>query len=224
MEEITDRELRYIERERKRIEDERRRTLLQLQRQRDAVTQLSAEARVQQGTLADQEREPQERVSFVSLEEEDRRPPEETLKLDYAGRLSTSDGSFYTVDDVGSQYSDDAFNTHDRRFIDRQTNIERDRQMRDSQTDIDSQLRDSQIDIDRDRQLRDSQRDKERDTRTGSEKFDMLLDRLTADIDFEKTDIDLRTKSFPDETKMKVGKILDSRLDRVHKTNKTLRK
>lgn len=86
MEEITDRELRYIERDRKRIEDERRRTLLQLQRQRDAVTQLRAEARAQQGRLAGQERKPQERVPFVSLQEEDRRPPEETRELDYAGR------------------------------------------------------------------------------------------------------------------------------------------
>ena len=184
MEEITDRELRYIERERKRIEDERRRTLLQLQRQRDAVTQLRAEARVQQSRIAGQEREPQERVSFVSLQEEDSRPPEYTRKLDYAGRLPTSDGSLYTVDDVGSQFSDDAFNTHDRRLIESQINIERDRQMRDSQIDIDRQLRDSQID--RDRQLRDSQRDIDRDTRRGSYKFDMLLDRLTADIGFRK--------------------------------------
>lgn len=187
MEEITDRELRYIERERKRIEDERRRTLLQLQRQRDAVTQLRAEARAQQGRLAGQERKPQERVPFVSLQEEDRRPPEETRELDYAGRLPTSDGSLYTVDDVGSLYSDDAFNTHDSRLIE-------------SQIDIGRQLRDSQIDIHRDGQLRDSQRDIHRDTRRGSYKFDMSLDRLTADIDLEKTDTDL-SKSLPDRDK-----------------------
>ena len=102
---------------------------------------------------------------------------------------------------MGSKYSDDTFNTHDRRFIDSHIDIERDRQMRDSQIDIDRQLRDSLIDIDRDRQLRDNQRHIERGTQTGSEKFVMLLDRLMADINLEKTDTDLRTKSLPDRDK-----------------------
>lgn len=88
---------------------------------------------------------------------------------------------------MGSQYSDDAFNTHDSRLIE-------------SQIDIGRQMRDSQIDIHRDGQLRDSQRDIHRDTRRGSYKFDMSLDRLTADIDLEKTDTDL-SKSLPDRDK-----------------------
>ena len=151
----------------------------------------------------DQEGGPSERLPPVSFQEEDRRAPEELQKLEYACRLSTPDGSLYTVDDVGNQYSDDAFRTHDRRFRDSHIDTDRDKLLTDGQRDIDRdrQMRDSQTDIDR--QLRDSQRDIKRDTRTESETFDILLDSLTADIDLGNTDTDLRTKSLPDRDKSK---------------------
>lgn len=149
-------------------------------------------------------------------------------KLDYAGRLPTPSGSLYTVDDIDSQYSDHVFDRHDSRSIDRKPErnlretdrdrinledsvreIDRDRVrpgdslMSDIQTDLNSR-----IDIDRDSRLRGSQRDIVRNTRTEHEQFDILLDRLTADTELEKTDTDLRNKSLlnkdKDETRHKI--------------------
>ena len=115
MEDTTDRELRYLERERRQIEEEQRQTLLELQRQRDAITQMRAEARVNQDRLACPASESTEQATFESLQARrqthptgyDNRLPTDTVNqdiltgqdmqprqmLDYAGRLPTPSGS-----------------------------------------------------------------------------------------------------------------------------------
>ena len=68
MENTTDRALCYIERERRPIEEQQRQTILELQRQRDAITQLRAEARVNQDRSARPASEPTEQATFESLQ------------------------------------------------------------------------------------------------------------------------------------------------------------
>ena len=72
MEDTTDRALRYIERERRQIEEEQRQTILELQRQRDAITQLRAEARVNQDRLARPASVPTEQATLNLCRLEDR--------------------------------------------------------------------------------------------------------------------------------------------------------
>ena len=194
-----------------------------------------------QDRLARPASEPTEQATFESLQarrqthttDYDDRLPTDTVNqdrltgdvmqprqmLDYAGRLPTPSGSLYTVDDIGSPYSDRVFDRHDSRSIDRpietvtdrrpidntrETDRDRvrlkDRQQSDVQIDMNGQM-----DIDRDSVLRD--KDKVRNTRT--EQFDISKYRLTADKDVGKLDNDLRNKSLPhvdkDKTQSKIG-------------------
>ena len=159
MEDITDRELRYLERERRQIEEQQRQTILELQRQRDAITQLRAEARVNQDRLARPASEPTEQATFESLQarrqahstDYDDRLPTDTVNqdrltgqdmqprqmLDYAGRLPTPSSSLYTLDDIDSQYSDRVFDRHDSRSIDRPIETVTDRRPIDSTRETD---------------------------------------------------------------------------------------
>lgn len=68
MDNATDRELRYIARERRQIEEQQRQTLLELQRQRNAITQLRAQGRVNQDRLVPPVSEPTERVPSDPLQ------------------------------------------------------------------------------------------------------------------------------------------------------------
>ena len=104
------RELRYRERERKAIENMRRQALLEIQEQREALIQARAEARARQERLDSQERRQRDMSSNVSAQRDDTHgtyisPISDSHKLDFAGKLYTSDDSLLTIDVAGSQYS-----------------------------------------------------------------------------------------------------------------------
>ena len=219
MEDITDRELRYLERERRQIEEQQRQTILELQRQRDAITQLRAEARVNQDRLARPASEPTEQATFESLQarrqthttDYDDRLPTDTVNqdrltgqemqtrqmLDYAGRLPTPSSSLYTLDDIDSQYSDRVFDRHDSRSIDRPIETVTDRRPIDStrETDRDRvrlkdrQQSDVQIDM-------NGQMDIDRDSRLRDK--DKVRNTKTEQFDMSKD----RLTAYKDEGKL----------------------